>query len=328
MKTTPFQMVLARIHRWLLPGALLVVLLGCSGDSGYKTVDFEDTIPAVSPDPRQTDDRHLRVAVAAMISPKETLIYYRQLLAYLGGQLGYDTRLVQRRTYAEINELFPKKQIELAFVCTGPYAMDRDRFGFEGLATPIIRERPYYQSYLIVNKNSAFSSLEGLRGSRFAFTDPDSNTGSLVPHFWLNELSERPASFFKSISYTYSHDNSIMAVARSLVDAAAVDGHKWEYFNLRNPQHTARTRVIKKSEPFGSPPLVAARSMAPALKHSIRKVLFSMHEDPDGKLILDELLIDRFEPPEDEWYEPVREMYRKIHFVDKADAQNPATQNP
>jgi phosphonate transport system substrate-binding protein len=67
-------------------------------------------------------------------------------------------------------------------------------------------------------------------------------------------MGERPSSFFSDFTYTYSHDNSIMAVARSLVDAAAVDGHQWEYFNLRNPQYTQLTRVIKKSEPFGNPP--------------------------------------------------------------------------
>lgn len=318
---------------WELPALLwgcLAVLLfsACSGDTGYKPVDFRETIPVASPNPQEADDRQLRVAVAAMISPKETLSYYRELIAYLGGHLGYDVRLIQRRTYGEINELFPRKQIDLAFVCTGPYAIDRDRFGFEGIATPVIRQAPYYQSYLIVNRNSDFAGLADLKGRKFALTDPDSNTGSLVPHYWLAGLGHRPSTFFGSVTYTYSHDNSIMAVAKSLVDAAAVDGHKWEYFNLRNPQYTKMTRVIRKSEPFGSPPLVAASSMAPALKHSIRKVLFAMHEDPDGKRILDELLIDRFDPPREEWYEPVREMYRKVHFADETDPRHLATQNP
>jgi phosphonate transport system substrate-binding protein len=82
-----------------------------------------------------------------------------------------------------------------------------------------------YQSYLIVHKDSPFRTIEDLKGKTFAFTDPDSNSGSLVPRYWLKQLNTRPEDFFRSITYTYSHDNAIMAVAKQLVDAAAVDGH-------------------------------------------------------------------------------------------------------
>jgi len=84
----------------------------------------------------------------------------------------------------------------------------------------------------------------------FAFTDPDSNTGRLVPTFWLSQIGERPESFFSKTIYTYSHDNSILAVNRALVDGAAVDGLIWEYYHRKNPVFTSKTRVIRKSEPL------------------------------------------------------------------------------
>ncbi len=40
-----------------------------------------------------------------MVSPKETLELYRQLLTYLGQKTGKDLELVQRKTYGEVNEL-------------------------------------------------------------------------------------------------------------------------------------------------------------------------------------------------------------------------------
>jgi phosphonate transport system substrate-binding protein len=270
-----------------------------------------------SPNFERQENRRLNVAVAAMISPKETLRYYKELLAYLGKKVNLDVQLIQRRTYREVNELFQKRQLDLAFICTGPYVAGRQRYGFEGLVTPVIRGRPFYQSYLIVNKDSPLSTLAQLRGRTFAFTDPDSNTGALVPRYWLAMMDEHPSSFFSDFTYTYSHDNSIMAVARSLVDAAAVDGLQWEYFNLRNPHYTRLTRVIKKSEPFGNPPLVASVSLTTEMKTAIQQVLLKMHQDPEGKRILDQLLIDRFETPKEEWYQPVRDMYAKIHHFDE-----------
>jgi phosphonate transport system substrate-binding protein len=162
-----------------------------------------------------------------MVSPKETLVYYRQLLDYIGSKLGRNVQLIQRKTYGEINELIGKGQIDLGLVCSGPYVTGREKYGFELLAVPQVHGKHFYQSYLIVNKNSTFHKLEDLRGQVFAFTDPESNTGKLVPTYWLMKVGERPETFFSKTIYTYSHDNSILAVARALADGAAVDGLIW-----------------------------------------------------------------------------------------------------
>ena len=50
------------------------------------------------------------------------------------------------------NALFPKGEVDLAFICTGPYAASRDKYGFDAIATPQVRGQPFYQSYLIVPK--------------------------------------------------------------------------------------------------------------------------------------------------------------------------------
>jgi len=281
---------------------------GCGGDSEYKRVDFSKTIAISHPDTHFAQDKLLRVAVAAMISPKETFIYYRELLDYIGRNAGLGIQLIQRKTYDEINALFLKGEIDLAFICTGPYAVGWEKYGFEALATPQVRGKPFYQSYLIVEKDSTYHHMEDLRGRVFAFTDPDSNTGTLVPRYWLAQVGEAPETFFQKTVYTYSHDNSILAVAKGLVDGAAVDGHQWEYFQHFTPALTSRTRVIRKSEPYGSPPLVASGRLPDDLKTKIRGVLLAMHQKPDGRAILEKLLIDRFLAPREEWYEPVRAM--------------------
>ncbi len=284
---------------------LLAFLYGCSKDGGAVTVDFEKTISINRPETNVSKNTSLNVAVAAMISPKETFSFYRKLLDFIGEKVNRKVSLIQRKTYGEVNDLFKNGQIDLAFICSGPYAVEKEKYGFEALATPIVRDKPFYQSYLIVNKNSEYQNLNDLRNKVFAFTDPDSNTGALVPQYWLLKMGQTPESFFENFTYTYSHDNSIMAVARELVDGATVDGHKWEYFQARNPIYSSRTRVIFKSKPFGSPPLVTSVALPPHSKEQIRQAVFMMHLDPEGKKILEKLMIDRFVSPEEEWYEPI-----------------------
>lgn len=90
-----------------------------------------------------------------------------------------------------------------------------------------------------------------------------------------------PESFFKRITYTYSHDNSILAVAKGLVDGAAVDGHKWEFYNAKNPYFTSKTRVIKKSDYFGSPPKSLRLALFPFQHHKLLlgAILISFPDD-------------------------------------------------
>ena len=294
-----------RLIFWVLIIAASILSVGCSSDQDPAFVDFSKKMVVDQSPDELLDGSVIRVAVAAMISAKESVVYYHQLLDFIAKQLGYKIQLIQRQTYSEINELLKNGKIDLAFICSGPYATGRQTYGFEALAVPQVKGKHSYHSYLIVNRNSNFKGLMDLRGKTFAFTDPESNTGKLVPTYWLVQQQERPKEFFGKIIYTHSHDNSIMAVATSLVDAAAVHEQIWEYYNEKNPTFTSSTRIIKKSQPFGNPPVVASKQLSSQLKADIQRLLMTMHMDPEGKKILDELRIDRFLFPEDKWYESI-----------------------
>jgi phosphonate transport system substrate-binding protein len=311
----------------LISGLILAALFitsGCGSDSDAVVVDFTKTVAVDRPKSSEPESAQLKVAVAAIISPKETFAYYRQLLDYIGQKLGREIQFIQRKTYGEINELLARGQIDLAFICSGPYVVGKEKHGFELLATPEVQNSHFYHSYLIVNKHSEFKNLADLRGHVFAFTDPDSNTGKLVPTYWLDLMHERPETFFSKTIYTYSHDNAILAVAKGLVDAAAVDGLIWEYYRQKNPVFTSETRIIRKSEPYGIPPLVASKSLPSEIKKQIRIELFEMHRDPQGQKIISELMIDRFVNPRDEWYDSIRKINLKLASLEKE--SNAATQ--
>jgi phosphonate transport system substrate-binding protein len=289
-----------------------IFLNGCMGDSDATFVDFSDRMVVDRSGDESRDKAYLKVAVGSIMSAQETVVYYHQLLEYIADKLGRKIQLVQRKTYGEINELIGVGQIDLAFICSGPYAGEKEKFGFQALAMPRIRGSHLYQAYLIVNKDSFFQKLDDLRGKSFAFTDPESNTGKLVPTYWLSETGAKPEDFFGKTIYTYSHDNSIRAVAMSLVDGAAVNGQVWEYYNHSGPVFTAKTRIIKKSKPFGNPPVVASSRLPHQMKERMRNLLLKMHLDPKGKKILDELMIDGFIAPKEECYAPILAMKKGL----------------
>lgn len=195
---------------------LLGFLGGCSDVNKTVFVDFSvrSIVPAVQAVPESS--QKLSVAVAAMVSPKESLRHYRQLLNYVSRHMARNVLLVQKKTYGQLSRLFEQAEVDLAFVCTGSYVLHRNRTQWELLAAPQIMGRTTYHSYLIVHKDAPFETLDDLHHKTFAITDPHSNTGRLVPTAWVIEKGFLPEEFFSEIIYTYSHDNSILAVAKAL----------------------------------------------------------------------------------------------------------------
>ena len=293
---------------FLIPTIFVFLFLSCTGEQDAAFVDFSDRIIVERPGDGSRENAHFKVAVGSIISAQEAVVYYHELLEYIAEKLDRDIQLVQRKTYGEINQLISTGQIDLAFICSGPYASGREKFGFEALAMPSVRGSHLYQSYLIVNKDGPVKVLADLRGKTFAFTDMESNTGKLVPTYWLSLEGEKPEDFFGKTIYTYSHDNSIMAVASSLVEGAAVSGQVWEYYHHRDPVFTVKTRIIRKSEPFGNPPVVASSRLPNRMKEHMRALLYNMHQDPQGKKILKKLMIDRFIAPIEGCYAPILAM--------------------
>lgn len=256
--------------------------------------------------------RPLRMAIAAMVSPKETFTSYHSLVRYIGKKLGREVELVQRKSYEEVNTLLKKDLLDVAFVCTGAYVDGHDEFDMELLVAPVVQGRTVYYSYVIVPEDSPVRSFEELRGKTFAFTDPLSNTGRLAPAYRLAQLKETPDRFFKDVVYTYSHDRSIESVARKLVDGAAVDSLVWDAMRRKNPEFTSRTRIVDRSDAFGIPPIVVSRAVEPALKRKLRDLLLHAHEDEEGKEILSGIMVDRFVVVDDGIYDSVRAMRRLV----------------
>jgi phosphonate transport system substrate-binding protein len=298
--------MVARVGLLALLGVALTSFLACD-KSDVQRVDFDDVIAhdsGIDVSSRPT----LRVAVAAMISPSLTRKSYDALLDLVGERLGRRTVFIQRKTYAEVNDLLERKELDIAFVCSGPYVKGHREFGMELLVVPVVHGRKTYHSYILVHQDSELTCLAELRGKRFAFTDPESNTGCLVPRYMLSQRGETPESFFGNTWFTHSHDNSIKAVVEQLADGAAVDSLIWEFLNVVEPKFTKRTKIIEKSPPYGIPPVVVHPELAAGMKTRLREVFLTLHDDTHGEHILRHLQIDRFEEGDDTAYESIREM--------------------
>lgn len=291
---------------------ILISPLGCSRPSQYKKIDLTNLEPAEPASVIEPSKTTLRVAIAGVVSPVETLRTYEELVSYFGQQLHQPVEIVQRGTYAEINDLIRSRYVDFAFVCSLAYVVGYSEFDMELLVVPEVNGESVYYSYLIVPAGSKAKGLEDLRGKRFAFTDPLSNSGRLAPTYRLYQMGETPDSFFGKYIFTYSHDNSIRAVAENLVDGAAVDSLVYDYLINHEPAIAAKTKIIEKSEPFGIPPVVVNPALNQEIKARLRGLFLNMHQDETGRSILSSLPINRFVIGNNSAYDMIREMFNAV----------------
>src|SRR3989338_4863633 len=236
--------------------AAILISFFCSGGCGEREkieeIDFRDTIefeePSLSPKPE------INICVGSMITPKEGYAYYKALLDYISRCLSMKVNFIEKESYLEVNTLLAEGNIDVAFVCGGPYIDGKERFALELLAAPQVEGKPVYYSYIITRSNSNIDKFEDLKGKAFVFADPLSNSGKLYPTYLLKELGETPESFFKEYVYSYAHDTSIRAVNEGIVDAGAVDSLIWNYLEKNASPFTQNTRIIKISPAYGIPP--------------------------------------------------------------------------
>jgi phosphonate transport system substrate-binding protein len=231
----------------------------------------------------------------------------RDLDAYLSAATGLGVRLIKRRTYQEITALLLAGQLDAAWICGYPFVQHAARLAV--VAVPLHRGRPLYQSYLIARADHSAERLADLRGTTHAFSDPDSNSGFLVTRYLLAAEGERPETFFSRTFFTFGHRNVIRAVQAGLAEGGSVDGYVWEVMAEREPAIVAGTRVIRRSDWHGFPPiacLAGARHGEPV--RALAAALAAMPQDPKGRAVLATLQLDGFAPAEPALFDSIARM--------------------
>lgn len=291
---------------------IMLLVMACGKKNDAPKINLSHEVPVSEGGFYANSEEPLKVAVSAMISSKESIIYYEDLLKVLGEQLNRPIEVIQRKTYSEVNDLLRVNKVDFAFICTYAYILGKREFGLDLLVAPMVNGETTYQNYMIVHKDSGITSFEDLKMKRFAFTDPLSFTGRLYAINKLQEMGYTPEEFFSETIYTYSHDNSIKAVAQGLVDGASIDGLILEYLYTIEPEFYGNVRIIHKSEGFGMPPVVFPPGGDTELKKELQNIFLSMHLNREHKTILDKLLIDQFFIPQPQNYATIEKIADKV----------------
>ncbi|MEC1718932.1 substrate-binding domain-containing protein [Schinkia azotoformans] len=273
---------------------ILILLTSCTPQNGTTKIKlYTNEVQNVS-EPSKYGEDTLIIAIASVVSPKESLEKYQGLVAYLEEKLGQPVKVIQKQTYSEVNQLLKDGNADITLTCSLAYRIGSKEGYMEGLVAPVVKGESLYQSYIITNKNNPYDSLDDLKGKKFAFVDPISYSGRLSVLDMLNEKGYKADTFFEKTFYTYSHDYSLLAAANNVVDGAAIDSLLFDQLLLEQNPDVQNLKIIGKGELAGTPPIVMKDDLDPTLKAKLRDVILSLEEDRNGQKILKSLGIDKY----------------------------------
>jgi phosphonate transport system substrate-binding protein len=279
---------------------------------GWVNLDGKDA-PQISSATKETSNKlQFRVAIAPIVSPERSMEMYQGFVDYVANKMDRNPVPTYQPTYSETNDMVRYRRCDIGIVCTYPFIRGEKEFGMQALVVPQVNGETTYRCIIIVPRSSPAKTIMDLRGKRFASADVISTTGWLYPAILLMEKGENPNHFFGEHILTHSHDRSLQAVAEGFVDGAAVHGLVYNRMLMENPSILDKVRVLAKSPPFGIPPIVVNPDVDPHIRDEARTILLNMHNDEQGKKILETLQIEKFVIPQKGLFDSLREEVNRL----------------
>ena len=253
-------------------------------------IDFSEVTETV--DNSAKDDETLRIGLISVTGDNKSYILEKELANYIGEKLNKKVKLIQKKSYRDINVLLKNNKIDVAFLSTGAYSLYEDKESLELLARPN-RGKTYYHPIVIAKKDSSINSIEDLKGQSFAFVDTYSYSGYLAMNDYLKKNGLSVNKFFSNSYFTHSHEESINQVINGRVSAAIVDDWALQYMSSNFSGIENNIKIIKTFPEVATGPVVTHKNYED--KEKIKQILLSIDKDDSIKNVLSQLQIEKYE---------------------------------
>jgi phosphonate transport system substrate-binding protein len=270
-------------------------------------------VPAAAPAADPSWPKEITFAVLSTESAPEITRRWIPILAQLEKDLGIKVKHVtatdSRGTIealkfkkAEVGWLGPKAYVEASnnnYANVEPIAQMRAQSGSLG-----------YRSCLIAHSDSDIFSPEDIGGKTFAFNDPNSTSGYLLPMtFFLTEMSVDPKRHFSKVTFSGSHEASVLAVANKKVEVASTNLPDMQQLTREGKVARGALRVIWVSKLIPNDPVVVRKDLPASLRSAIQESLTTMKQrSPEAFAQAGAFFGGGFVPVDDGKYQIVRDM--------------------
>ena len=237
----------------------------------------------------RTAIRELGFGVIPVETQTQTTDSFSAFVPYATEKLGVPVRLFTASDFIGVNNAVVAKQIHFAWTSPSAFAGSYLECGcVEPLVAALDKDGNLgYNSVLIVRADSPAQSVDDLRGKIVARTDPNSNSGYLVPMVEFARMGKPVDRFFNS-PVSGGHTQSVLGVLNGTYDAAFTwttrgDGYGQIRTMIdRGMLRREQIRVIWESAVVPAPPVITHVETPADLKQDLVNFFLQIHRDrPD-----------------------------------------------
>jgi ABC-type phosphate/phosphonate transport system substrate-binding protein len=232
--------------------------------------------------------------------------YWRTLLAWVEAHADVALDYVDHRPPRPLDALWRRADLGCAFMCGYPWVTWSDASPRPGLLAGVVpsparyRTRSVYCTDIVVRADSPVTTLGDLRGRRFAFTTPTSQSGYHAPRAMFAErfASGTRAMFERVVGPLVTPRAVVDAVVSGRADAGPLDSYWHDLLRHHEPGTSAQLRTIASTPLTPLPPLVAAAGLAAAERSRLIDALVAAGTTAELRETRAALLIGRFAMPD------------------------------
>jgi len=261
----------------------LIVLGGCADELPHEVVE--------PPEPQRL--------VIGLI-PEQNIFdqydRYEAVADYLSARGNFEIELKIFPSYGSLIEGFESSSVDGGFMGSFAFALAHERYGVEPLARPVgLDESSTYYGLIFVRKDSGIRQYRDLMGKRFAFVDPLTTAGYLLPLEFFHDFGIR--DFRKVFSHSYfagTHEGAILDVLDGRADIGAAKSTVFARLAAYDSRVGSELVFLAKSREVPENVLVLARDVDSAVKASLERSLLQMHDTERGQEVLTRFGASRF----------------------------------
>jgi len=222
----------------------------------------------------------LRMGLIPASDAEEMLRSYEPIKEYLSKKLGIPVEIQVTSDYTATIEAMRSKHIDMAWFGPFSYVIAANVAGAEAIVNGVKESTgsATYKSMIIANVDSGIETLDDLKGKTFAFVDPASTSGNLIPRKMLIENSIDPDNDFSTSYYAGTHGAVQYAIANGKVDAGASGDNVYLRMNKEGEIDPEVNIVVYESEPIPGSPIVVRGDLSDKLKNDIQQALVDMDQ--------------------------------------------------
>jgi phosphonate transport system substrate-binding protein len=241
--------------------------------------------------------KEFRIGVLGGENEADRLARYDGFRALIEEKLALPTKIFQASDYSGVMQAWSAKQIEMAMLSPSAYAgiwLDTGGNIEPLVVTKEIDGSLGYVAVIYVRADSPYRTIEDLAGKAFAYADPNSASGYLVPRSELREAGMDPETFFGRTGFAGGHEQGIVAVLQGQYDAgvtwASGVGDVTQGYSRgtlramveKNMLDMGELRIIWTSRLIPNGPASIRKDLPPELKQKVRDILLALPaEHPD-----------------------------------------------